>query len=227
MRMDDWADIQPSVDSPYYPFWKVQSANAMAGAETLPYILSRYLMDMERPGYTPPSDNRYPRARLKKLLYWDGENPLSQPLPTDEQIRTILFDPALPADPPDKERGYRVYAQDLVRQSQYTAQSFIRIVLGEVSRIQVRNEAVFRQTIIYTIMTNYSQEANLGTPGNSRSYAMMQAILEATEGVNIGGVGSLFMSRVTKVDDERANLGYKLYQYIDWHGSDEHPTYAD
>lgn len=226
MKMDDWADIQPTVDSPYYPFWKVQAANTMAGAETLPYILSRYLMDLERPGYTPPSDNFYPRARLKKLLYWDDERPLSQPLPTSEQMLSVMFDPAHPADPPDADRGYRVFAQDLVRQSQYNAQSFLRITLGEITRIQQRNEAVFRQTIIYTIMTNYAQEANLGTPGNSRSYAMLQAIMEATEGVNVGGVGSLFTNRVTKVDDERANLGYKLYQYIDWHGADPHPDYA-
>ena len=120
-----------------------------------------------------------------------------------------------------------MFAQDLTRQSQYNAQSILRIALGEITTIRDRNRAVYRQTVIYTIMTNYAQEANLGTPGNSRSYAMLQAIMEATEGVNVGGVGPLFMSRVTKVDDERANLGYKLYQYVDWYGTDEHPTFAE
>mgnify|MGYP007016913622 FL=1 len=59
MKQNDWVNVQPTTDSPYYPFWKVLASNSMAGAETLPYLLSRYLMDMESPGYTPPSDNRY------------------------------------------------------------------------------------------------------------------------------------------------------------------------
>lgn len=96
----------------------------------------------------------------------------------------------------------------------------MRIYLGPANRIQQKNTYVFRQTIIYCIMCNYGIEANMQVMGNSRSYAIVQAILEATEGVNFGGVGSLNTYQITKFDDERVNTGYKIYQYIDWNGDD-------
>ncbi len=69
-------------------------------------------------------------------------------------------------------------------------------------------------------MCNYGIEANMQVMGNSRSYAIVQAILAATEGVNVGGIGSLNTYQITKFDDERVNTGYKIYQYIDWGGDD-------
>ena len=218
--MPDWIGVQPTVDSPYYPYTKVIAGNTMEGAEEIPYRLMKYLMDLPSRGYTPPTDNNYPRVRLKKLMYWDGAKPLEQPTPTPEQIMAIQFDPTRPADPPDIGRGYRIFPQELVRQSQDTAQSVLRIYLGTVNRIQQKNTYVFRQTVIYCIMCNYGIEANMQVIGNSRSYAIAQAILAATEGVNLGGVGSLNTYQITKFDDERVNTGYKIYQYIDWNGDD-------
>ena len=141
-------------------------------------------------------------------------------MPTAQQIKSIQFDPVHPADPADKERGYRIFPQELVRQSQDSAQTVLRIYLGPANRIQQKNTYVFRQTIIYCIMCNYGIEANMQVMGNSRSYAIVQAILAATEGVNVGGIGSLNTYQITKFDDERVNTGYKIYQYIDWGGDD-------
>ena len=124
--------VKPDIKSPYYPFCKVVSGNTMAGAEELPYILTKYLMDLPEPGYTPPEDNRYPRARLKKLMYWDGALPLEQPLPTTEQMKSIQFDPSHPGSEPDPERGYRIFSQELVRQAQAEAQTVLRIYLGNM-----------------------------------------------------------------------------------------------
>ena len=224
--MSDWTGREPTAESPTYPYAKVISANNMAGAEELPYLLTKYLMDLPLPDYTPPSDNKFPRARLKKLLYWDGALPLEQPLPTTEQMRSIQFDPEHPADEPDKERGYRIFSQELVRQAQVNPQSVLRVYLGGVQRVYEKNEFVFRQTVIYNVMVNYALEANMGTTCASRSYAIVQAILEATEGVNFGGIGGMITQQITKFDDERNNTGYKIYQTIDWHGEGENQNYT-
>ncbi|PWM20086.1 MAG: hypothetical protein DBX49_01145 [Clostridia bacterium] len=223
---DFWSGRAPAPDSPYYPFPKVTDANTLAGAEQIPYILTRYLMDLPSPGYTPPEGNQFPRARLKKLLYWDGGLPLEQPLPTAAQMMALKFDPARPDTPPDAQRGYRIFTQELVRQAQSSAQSLLRIYLGGTTRIQQKNEFIFRQTIVYTVMVNYALETNTGMTAESRAFNMVQAIVEATEGVNIGGIGGLCMSQITKFDDERVNTGYKVYQYIDWNGGAPNPNFA-
>lgn len=223
--MNDWIGAQPTPESPYYPYQKVIAGASLAQAEEIPYRLTKYLMDLPSRGYTPPSDNRYPRARLKKLMYWDGAKPLSQPLPTPQQMKAIQFDPTAPASPPDSERGYRIFSQELVAQAQDKAQIVLRIYLGSTQRIQMRNTWVYRLTVIYCVMCHYDIECNMQTMGNSRSFAVVQAILEATEGVNFGGIGSMATFQITKFDDERTNTGYKIYQYIDWSGDDESPAY--
>lgn len=222
---EEWLGRKPYIGSPYYPYRKVVDANTMAGAEQLPYILTKYLMDLPLPGYNPPEGNEFPRARLKKLLYWDGPLPLEQPLPTTEQMLSIQFDPEHPGSPPDAERGYRIYQQELVQQAQAVAKTILRIYLGGLTRYQEKNEFVFRQTVIYTVMCHYDLEANTGMAANARSYAIVQAIIEATEGVNFGGIGGMITHQVTKFDDERTNTGYKIYQTIDWHGAGQHPDY--
>lgn len=215
---DIWTGRDPAVDSPYYPYRKVVDANTMAGAEELPYLLTRYIMDLPLPGYTPPSGNEFPRARIKKLLYWDGALPLEQPLPTVQQMKSIQFDPTHPGAEPDPKRGYRIFSQELVGQAQAVPQSIIRVYNGGLSRYQFKNEFVWRQGIIWTVMVHYDLEANMGTTAASRSYAIAQAIIEATEGVDFGGVGGIITRQVTKFDDERTNTGYKIYQEMDWHG---------
>lgn len=222
---DEWVGRDPDIKSPYYPFRKAIDANTIAGVERLPYVLTKYLMDMPLPGYTPPSDNRFPRARLKKLLYWDDALPLDKPLPTPAQMLSIQFDPYRPGTAADAERGYRIYQQELVQQAQAVAKTILRVYLGSLNRVQEKNEFIFRQTVIYTVMCHYDLEANLGMAANSRSYAIVQAIIEATEGVNFGGIGGMVTHQITKFDDERTNTGYKIYQTIDWHGSGINPAY--
>lgn len=213
---NEWVGLEPTPQSPYYPFFKAMPSADMKGAEELPYKLTRYLMDLPLAGYTPPSSNEYPRARLKKLIFHDGRLPLEEPLPTAEQIKAIMFDPTAPDAPSDVARGYRVFSQELVGQSQNKAQSTLRISLAGTQRITMRNTFVYRQSILYTVAVHYGLEANMGTVGNSRAWAIVQAILEATEGVNFGGIGTLNTFQIARFDDDIAQLGYKIYQYIDF-----------
>lgn len=220
--MDEWTGRRPEPASPYYPYRKVTAGATLSGIEELPYKLTRYLMDLPSEGYVPPSDNRFPRARLKKLLFWDGERPLDKPLPTAREMAAIQFDPTRPADPPDAERGYRIFSQELVRQSQTKAQSVLRIYLGTCQRYQLKNTFVYRQTVLFDVMVNYDLECNMQTVGNSRSSAITQAIAEAIEGVNFGGIGALVINSITRFDDERSNTGSKIYAQVDWNGDAEY-----
>ena len=224
---DFWTGLEPTTASPYYPYRKVVDADSSAGIEQLPYIICRYLMDLpDGKGYTPPSDNRFPRARLKKLLYWDGPLPLEQPIPTPEQMRKLFFDPENPDRPPDKDRGYRLFPQNMVQQSMADSKSIVRVYISDSSMLETRGVFVTRQDVLFDVIVNAGIESNTGMTASSRSFDMVQAIREAVSGVNFGGVGPMTVRRITTIDDERYNLGYKIYTYIDWCADAPNPNFS-
>ena len=224
---DKWVGELPTMDSPYYPYTKVVEADTLAGMEQIPYILCRYLMDLpDGKGYVPPTDNKFPRARLKKLLYWDCPLPLNQPMPTPQQIRQLFFDPENPDRPPDPERGYRIFPQNTVQQSMANSKSMVRVYLADANVLERNGMFITRQQIIFDIVVNTGIESNTGMTASSRAYDILQCIKEATAGVNFGGVGPMTLRMITKIDDERYNLGYKLYCYIDWAGDAPNPYFS-
>lgn len=223
---DEWVGAEPTIDSPYYPYRKVVEADTLAGMEQIPYIICRYLMDLpDGKGYIPPNHNKYPRARLKKLLYWDTPLPLEKPMPSALQIRQLFFDPENPDRPPDPERGYRIFPQNTVQQSLANSKSLIRVYLSDASVLERNGMFITRQDVVFDIVVNVGIESNTGMTASSRAYDILQCIKEATAGVSFGGVGPLTMRRITKIDDERYNLGYKLYCYIDWAGDAPNPYF--
>ena len=228
---DEWLGRKPTIESPYYPFWKAVTAPTLAGAEELPYIITKYLCDTADSQYTPPSNNRFPRARLKKLIYWDSAKPLEQPLPSDAQIRSIRFDPLNPANPPDKERGYRIFSQEFAQQAQYDAQSRLHVYLGATNKnaentLQGHSGFMYRIQVIIKVMTNYALESNTEMTANSRSFDMVQAIVESLNGVVFKGFSPLLIQSISKIDDERVNLGYKIYGLVDFAGESPNSNYT-
>ena len=224
---DAWTGALPTMDSPYYPYQKVNEADTLAGAEQLPYILCRYLMDLpDGKGYVPPTDNRFPRARLKKLLYWDTPLPLNQPLPSPAQMRQIFFDPENPDRPPDPERGYRVFPQNTVQQSIANSKSMVRVYMSDAQLLEARGTYVTRQDILFDVVVNTGIESNTGMTASSRAYDIVQCIKEAVSGVSFGGFGPMTVRRITKGDDERYNIVYKLYTYIDWCADAPNPYFT-
>lgn len=224
---DPWVGREPSHDSPYYPFIKSVEAPTMAGSEQMAYMLARYLMDLpDGTGYQPPEDNSFPRARIKKILYWDEPLPLEKPLPTAEQIRSLLFDPLRPADPPDKERGYRIYLQEFVSQAQYQSQTRLHIYPNNVNDMSASRGGHLRQSMIIKITCNYALNTNIGSTASSRAKVMEQAVIEAINGVSFGGVGALRVANSNKIDDERVNDGFKIYCNVDWVGDAPNPFFA-
>lgn len=224
---DIWTGVQPTHDSPYYPFTKTVESDTLAGMEQIPFIICRYLMDLpDSTGYIPPSDNRFPRARLKKLLFWDGPLPLEQRLPTPEETMNLFFDPENPDDPPDKEHGYRIFPQNMTQQSMAWSKSLVRCYLSDASVLPSKETFITRQDVVFDIIVNAGIESNTGMTASSRAYDILQAIREATAGVNFGGIGPMTMRRITKIDDERTFLGYKLYNYIDWNADAPNPYFT-
>lgn len=224
---DFWVGQAPTHASPYYPFRKVVEQDTLAGIEEIPFILCRYLMDMpDGTGYTPPSDNKYPRARLKKLLYWDTPMPLEKPMPTPEEFRKLLYDPENPDKPADKERGYRLFPQNTVFQAMSDSKSLVRIYLSDADTLERDGQFITRFDVVFDVLVNVGIESNTGMVGSSRAFDILQCIKEATAGVSFGGAGPLTMRRIRKIDDERYFLGYKMYAYIDWSGSAPNRAYA-
>ena len=222
-----------SFDSPFYPYEKVQTGyNSMLGSEKIPRKLLYYLLDLpDKYGYQPINDNSRPRVRLIKYLWYDGANPLNQPLPTPQQKLSLLFDGDNPVVDTDElkakhPKGYRLYAMKLWLPSQTTAKTIIKCYPG---RINHQDELHSTVGVSFEIWCNTNIEANTKTDDYDRSYNIEQCLMEALHGVNIAGIGVVQVGRYINVDngsrelyDETGtNVGRRLNISINWCESDE------
>ena len=184
--------------SPYYPYEKVMSFNTLRGAELIPNQIIRYLLDLpDANGYEPVDDNSRPRVRLIKYIYYDEPNPLSKPLPTPEQKLSLLYDgmnPDINTDE-DKEnhpKSYRIFGQQYELQSPIEAKTMLRCFMGrEIPRSA--NKTILGlafETIVW-----YPLDSNVKTEVYSRLYAIHQCLVEALNGVNIAGIGTIAYSK--------------------------------
>ena len=206
--------------SPTHPYRRVYNYFQFEDADQIPQKVLQYLMDLPGAGYEPPDDNDYPRTRLKKYLYHDDPRPLSMPLPTAAQMRKIYFDPSRPDEPPDREKGYRIFPQSTITQAQTQGQTILRCYMGPVYPYSNNRMSSYevQATVCFEMMASTSYEANLKSYALSRTFAMMCAIVDALNGVNIDGVGSFYFDRTQDtycgampINDESSNVGYRLY----------------
>lgn len=227
-------------NSPYYPYEKViKGANSLSGAEYIPKKLLTYLLDLpDKHGYEPQDDNKRPRVRFIKYLFYDGENPLSEALPTAEQKLSLLFEPEHP-DINTKEltkkhpKGYRLIWQRQIGESQLKAMTIVKCYIS-----RTYSDTPFQSCLgfHFDILTNNNFEANMKVDAYSRAFAIEQAIYEALNGVNIAGVGTVSFNRRDHADagseplyDERTNVGRQLRGSILWqeNGQDEVLPYCE
>lgn len=206
--------------SPTYPYERVQHYVTLRGAEEIPRQICQYLLDLPLPGYEPQAGNDYPRARLMKYLFHDSVDPLDQPLPTPKQKLDMVFDPLRQTDPPDKL--YRIFPQAYIAQTEYVGKTLLRVYMGPTA---ARNVHHCELSIIFEVMTNVIYE---GAAGNalSRVWAMECALMEALNGVNINGVGTLYFDRGQHhacesyaIDDRGTNVGRRLVLGLTWGAS--------
>lgn len=191
-------------DSPFYPYELVQEGfSRMVLASEIPLIICKYLMDLPLPGYTPPDNNDFPRCRLMKRLWYDGENPLGNPIPTPEEKLSLLFDgdqpvADTPSEKPSHPKGYRIYPIPSFVQSQTEAETTIKVYIGREIPL---TEYFVEIGIIFDIYTNASYETGMGVGGLSKSYAMEKDIIDALHGVNLAGIGTVSYSRASHADN--------------------------
>lgn len=218
--------------SPYYPYEKVNSGyNSFKGAEQIPYKVLMYLLDLpDKNGYIPADDNNRPRVRFMKYVWYDGANPLAERLPSETDKLSILFngnEPTLNTDEQKKAhpKGYRLYSQEFWGQSQIDAQTTVKCYLGRVIPINPFKASI---GIRFEILCNVNNETNTRTNAYARSYNIEQCIVEALNGVNITGVGTLDFSRAAHSDngsnpiaDEGTNVGREVRMSVLWMDSEE------
>jgi len=216
--MDD--DREISVDSPTYPYERVADFPKMEMAAEIPLIICRYLMDLPMPGYTPKDDNRFPRCRLMKRLWYDDPDPLGKALPTPEEKLSMLFDGNHPTLNTKEEQtqhpqGYRLYPLQWWMQSQIEAQTSLKVYMGRETPLDDFRVEI---GVIFDIYCNANLETGMGVAGLSKAYSMEKDIVDALHGVNFAGVGVMNYSRHTHgdagsqnfYDESGTNVGRRL-----------------
>ena len=185
-----------------------------------------YLLDLpDAEGYFPIDDNSRPRVRLAKYLWYDEAFPLDQPLPTPEQKRSMLFDPREPAGNTDAEKaahpkGYRLLWQRMSGNSQLDAQTVLKCFIGPVDEPR---KFMARVGIRFEIWVSVLLETNTRTSAYQRSYDMEQALIEALDGVNMTGIGTISFCRGDQSEngsrpiwDQVTNVGREVNFSISW-----------
>lgn len=196
--------------SPYYPYEKVETGfNSLRGAEKIPNQIIKYLLDLpDANGYEPVDDNSRPRVRLIKYIYYDEPNPLSKPLPTPEQKLSLLYDGMNPDINTDEDKvnhpkAYRIYGQQYELQSPIEAKTILRCFMArEIARSA--NKTILG--LNFETIVNYALDSNVKTDVYSRMYAIHQCLVEALNGVNIAGIGTVAYSK-----NIHGDAGYTLY----------------
>ena len=213
--------------SPYYPYEKVDTGfNTLKGAEEIPYKILMYLLDLpDKNGYEPVDDNERPRVRLAKYLWYDESNPLSYPLPTPEQKLSMLYDgkSAMLATEEERQKhpkGYRIRGQSYTEPSEIYAKVLLKCYMG---RMIARSDYKTILGLKFDVVANYALDNITKTMAYSRTYAIVQCIIEALHGVNIAGIGTVYFNKtihgdsgMTTFHNEGTDIYDQLFMAIEW-----------
>ena len=197
-------------ESPYYPYEKIQTwTNTLVGAEDIPHQLIMYLLDLpDSSGYVPIDDNSRPRVRLAKYLWYDESDPLAQPLPTQEQKLSMLYNGknatlSTQEDRIKHPKGYRIMAQNYTRPSELEARVMLKCYMARVIPKEGNRTML---GIDFETSVNYALDNIMKGYTYSRMYAIFQCLVEALHGVNISGIGTVYFDKRMHGD-----CGYTLY----------------
>ena len=203
------------VSSAYYPYIRVYDYTNTPGAEHLMNKIVNYLLDLPDAHYTPPDNNKFPRCRFNKLLYWDDADPLGKPLPTPEQKMALVFDPERPDKPKYPEKQYRIIPYAYPGQSvEYIGRTSVKIYIGNAKPM---SDFRVEQCVTFEVLCNAALEGNVHRNVVSRSFDIANDIKNALHGVNMAGVGAWYYDRrqntfcgLEPIYDKAMNVGYAL-----------------
>lgn len=220
-----------SVESAYYPYRRVYDYTNLPHARELLSKVVNYLLDLPDARYTPKDDNRLPRCRLNKLLYWDVADPLSQPLPTPEQKLSMVFDPERPDRPPVPDKQYRILPFVYPGQAvEYIGRTSLKIYPGYTKPTSSQRADM---CVNFEILSNMALEGNVYRNVLSRTYDMAVDIIAAMSGVDMAGVGTWYFDRrqntsctLEQIYDKSQNVGYLLTMGLTIMGSENLDGYT-
>lgn len=213
--------IQP-VDMEHYPYKKVVEANTLKGVEFIPRKLVDYFLYMNG-NASLPDDNSNARCRFLKYLFNDNNNtrPLSSPLPSVEERINAVYNPQAPIKNGNEGDQYHFFPQMYTAQAQLIANTIMRVYMGYIRPIDNMSAAC---SIVFELMTSVYYD-QLEEEGMSRTYAMLQCVMEALNGVNIGGVGTVYFQsslnttcEAYPIGDRGTNVGYRLVMCCNYTG---------
>lgn len=217
--------------NPWYPYSPPNpGVLRYRGISEIPGKIIRYLMDLpDANGYVPIDDNERPRVRLAKLLWYDGPNPLDQPLPTPEEKLSMLWNGSESVLNTDESKakhpkGYRIYGQSFWLPAQFEGGSFLKVYMGRnLPYSEFSSELGFD----IEVGVNYAQDSNMKTSAYSRVVLMEEAVLDALHGLNIAGVGGMNFNRRDHMDDgshpwhdDGTNIGRTIGMSLTWYESE-------
>ncbi|MEG2187267.1 MAG: hypothetical protein RR085_08065 [Clostridia bacterium] len=217
-------------NSPTYPFEREQNYSWLGGVEELPKRIFDYILDLPLPGYVPKESNDYPRVRLCKYIFYDEPRPLSFPALSTEQKLSLIYDPAAPDKPPT-EKGFRLFPLRQVSQAQIRGQSLLKCY---ISKILPTDVFTVQLGLTFDIISSMPYVSNLKSAAIDRTLAIEQCLWECLNGLNLGGVGTVFCDRHQLSDcgsfeftDNLANLGRRLCFGLTWKDSASPPNTAE
>lgn len=188
----------------YSPYEKVYNYWGEENIVNIPSQIRDYLLLLpSKECQNPITSNENPRARFVKYLYYDDANPLEKELPSVQERLSIIFDPYKPDQPPISDKGYRVFCQSNVSQANILGQTILRIVMGQMVST---NPYSVTYSVNFQILSNYSLEANTRSTALLRTFSMEQAIIQALNGVNFGGVGTFMVARSMLNSENRGTI---------------------
>ena len=217
----------PSFESDTYPYERVLTGvNRMDGAELIPLKILRYLLDLpDANGYMPVDDNSRPRVRIAKYLWYEGQNPLGQPIPTPQEKLSMLFDgeePDINTNEQKKKhpKGYRIFPQVYWGQAELEAKVVLKCYIGRVIPV---TDYIARIGLCFEILVNSNLENTTKTDAYNRAYDLETSIIAALVGVDIAGVGTIKFARPSHIDngsgplhDNGTHVGRMLQMSVDW-----------
>lgn len=205
--------MNTDVKSATYPYERVINSAWLKDLENIPKLVTDYLLDLPLPGYMPPDDNSYPRCRLMKYLYYDGPNPLNNPLPTPQEKLKLVYDPKSP-DVAPSDKGYRIYPVSYVPQAQTRGQTVLKVYVGPIRPLNVN---IVQVGVVFDILSNMQMDTNTQTLAQSRCVAIEQCLWECLSGVNISGIGTFYIDRQQlsatgseNIMDQAQNIGRQV-----------------
>ena len=188
----------------YSPYEKIYNYWGEENVVDIPSQIRDYLLLLpckECPNPIETNDN--PRARFLKYLFYDDANPLDKPIPTVQERLSIVFDPYNPDKPPISDKGYRIFCQSNVGQANIIGQTILRIIMGQTAST---NPYSVTFSVNFQILSNYSIEANTRSTALLRTFNMEQSIVQALNGVNMGGVGTFMFARSGLSSENRGTI---------------------